>query len=63
MSEERTYPIEIIREQLARHQRDTRAAGAIEWLAEVIDILAKEAATVPAPEQRVESIPKYIYPH
>lgn len=63
MSEERTYPIEIIREQLARHQRDAWAVGAIEWLAEIIDLLAKEAATVPPPEQRVESIPKYIYPH
>ncbi len=63
MSEERSYPIEVIREQLGSHQRDAEAAQGTEWLGQVMEILRREALAVPAPLEREDAIPKYIYPH
>jgi hypothetical protein len=63
MSEERDYPIAVIRRELERHLEDAKAAKAAPWMIEVIALLVKEAAAVPAPAERSETIPTYIYPH
>lgn len=63
MSEMRSYPIEVIREQLGRHRQHARAAQGGEWLAEVVELLRSEAAVVPPPVERVDTIPEYVYPH
>ncbi|WP_422002575.1 hypothetical protein [Reyranella sp.] len=63
MSEERDYPVTVIRRELQRHLEDARAAGAAPWTIEAIALLAQEAAAVPAPAERSETIPTYIYPH
>lgn len=63
MSEERDYPADIIRRELERHLEDAKAAKAAPWMIEAISLLLKEAAVVPAPAERSETIPTYIYPH
>lgn len=63
MSEERDYPAAVVRCGLERHLEDARAAKAAPWMIEAIALLAKEAAGVPAPAERSETIPTYIYPH
>ncbi len=62
MSEERNYPVTILQQALQRHLDDAQAAGH-GWLVDVVALLIKEAALVPAPETRTETLPDYIYPH
>lgn len=62
MSEERNYPVSVIRHALQRHLDDAKAAGN-GWMAEVIALLIEEAAAVPPPAERTETLPDYIYPH
>ena len=63
MSEERTYPVAVIQEALERHLQDAKAARGGAWMAQVIDLLSREAAAVPAPVEPPDTIPAYIYPH
>ncbi|HQT15756.1 MAG: hypothetical protein B7Y08_29730 [Rhodospirillales bacterium 24-66-33] len=63
MSEERTYGVAVIAETLERHLRDAKAMRGTPWMAEVVDLLMREAAFVPAPVQRTDTIPTYLYPH
>lgn len=63
MSEERNYPVAVIGQALDRHHRDAKAMREAPWMAEVIELIRREAASVPAPEQRVDTIPAYLYPH
>lgn len=63
MSEERNYPVSIIQEALERHLQDAKAAKGTGWMVQVVDLLRREAASVPAPVERTDTIPAYIYPH
>lgn len=63
MSEERNYPVAVIEQALDRHYQDAKAMREAPWMAEVIELIMHEAASVPAPEQRVDTIPAYLYPH
>ncbi len=63
MSEERNYPVPVIEETLARHHRDAKAMRDAPWMAEVIELIMREAGAVPAATQRVDTIPAYLYPH
>lgn len=63
MSDERDYPVAMIQEALGRHQKDARAVKGLGWLAEAVGLLKQETAVVPPLEERVDSIPEYIYPH
>lgn len=63
MSEERNYPVAVIEQALDRHHRDAKAMRDAPWMAEVIELIMHEAASVPTPEQRVDTIPAYLYPH
>lgn len=63
MSDEREYPVAVIQEAIRRHQADVQAVGGLGWLAEVVGLLRQETAVVPPLEERLDSIPEYIYPH
>lgn len=63
MSEERNYPISVIQEALERHLQDAKAAKGAGWMVEVVNLLKREAVTVPPPVERADTIPEYIYPH
>lgn len=63
MSEERDYPTSVVRRALERHLEDARAAKAAPWMIEAIALLVREVAAVPAPAERSETVPTYIYPH
>lgn len=60
---DRNYPLPTIQRHLAVHRRDLDAIPGLNWLAQVVDVLCEEAAVVPPPVERVDSIPEYIYPH
>ena len=57
------YPIEVIRDRLARHVQDLEGRAGLEWLARVVDLCRQEASAIPPPIERVETVPEYIYPH
>ncbi len=63
MSEERDYPPTVLQHELRRYLEEAKAAKAAPWMIEVVALLMKEAAVVPAPAERSETIPTYIYPH
>ncbi len=63
MSEERAYPLDVIRELLNKQQQDVAKVEGVEWLARVVEVLKNEAAAVPLPEDEADTIPEYIYPH
>ena len=63
MTQDRNYPIPVIQERLARHGQDLKAIDGMEWLAQAVELLRTEAAAVPPPVERVDTIPEYIYPH
>ena len=63
MSEQRRYPSEVIRACLDRHLLDAKGAENVAWLAQVIEVLRDDVAAIPPPDERVDSIPEYVYPH
>ena len=63
MSEERNYPVAVIQETLDRHLQDAKAMRDAAWMAKVVALLVREVASVPAPVQRTDTIPAYLYPH
>lgn len=63
MSEERNYPTDVVRTALERHLQDARSATGQRWLADVIALLAREAAAIQPPVERTDTLREYIYPH